>query len=143
MTNTPSSKNTPGFYLQSILSFGLAFAVVVVGEVVLPVPPWTRAFLAIGTIFLVSATFTLAKCVRDEKETESVVSRIDRARIERMLAEYDPYSTPSMAGAEPVPLPGAEPVPAYHQQPNQQQQWPAYPIPAGAQYPSDAYVPLV
>ena len=102
MSNTPAAKNTPAFYLMSILSFGIALAVVVIGEVYLPVPAWTRAFLGLGTVFLVSATFTLAKCVRDQQETESVVSRIDSARLERMLAEYDPYRTETLPnGATP------------------------------------------
>ena len=105
MTNTASSNNTPAFFLQAIIAFGIALAVVVIGEVYLPVPPWTRAFLAIGTLFLVSATFTLAKCVRDQQETDSVVSRIDRARIEKMLADYDPYRAPTLPNTEPAAQP--------------------------------------
>lgn len=99
MNTNPSSKTTPAFYLQSILSFAIAISVVVVGELYLPVPPWARAFLAIGTVFLVSSTFTLAKCVRDHQETESVVSRLDAARVERLLAEFDPYRMPGAEGA--------------------------------------------
>lgn len=104
MTSTPASKSTPAVYLQAILSFGIALAVVIIGEVYLPVPGWTRAFLGLGTVFLVSSAFTLAKCVRDQQDTETVVSRIDQARLERMLAEYDPYRVPSLGepgGAAP------------------------------------------
>jgi hypothetical protein len=115
MTTSPSAKTTPAFYLQAILSFGIALAVVVIGEVYLPVPAWTRAFLALGTVFLVSSSFTLAKVVRDQQETESVVSRLDQARLERLLAEFDPYRVPT------VPEPAAAPTP------------PAYPV---AQYPA-------
>lgn len=93
--NTPSSKSTSAYVLQSILSFGIALAVVIVGEINLPVAGWTRAFLGLGTIFLVSSTFTLAKCIRDQQESESVVSRIDQARIERLIAEFDPYRVPN------------------------------------------------
>jgi hypothetical protein len=112
MTNSPAAKTTSAFYLQSIIAFSIALGVVIIGEVYLPVSPWIRAFLALGTVFLVSSTFSLAKCIRDAQETETVVSRIDRARIERMLAEYDPYR---------VPAPPAEAVhgtyPAYPTQP--------------------------
>jgi hypothetical protein len=107
MTTNPAPKNTSAFYLQSILSFGIALAVVVIGEVYLPVPAWTRAFLALGTVFLVSASFTLAKCVRDQQETESVVSRIDQARLERLLAEFDPYRVPTVGETAPPPPPYA------------------------------------
>ena len=106
MTNTPSAKTTSAFYLQSILSFGIALAVVIVGEIYLPVPAWTRAFLALGTLYLVSSSFTLAKVIRDQQETESVVSRIDQARLERLLAEFDPYRVPTVPGVgEPAPTP--------------------------------------
>ncbi len=96
MNTTPSTKTTAAFYLQAILSFSIALAVVVIGEVYLPVSGWTRAFLALGTLFLVSSSFTLAKCVRDQQETESVVSRLDQVRIERLLAEFDPYRVPNI-----------------------------------------------
>ena len=109
MTNTPTAKTTSAFYLQSILSFGIALAVVIVGEIYLPVPAWTRAFLALGTLYLVSSSFTLAKCVRDQQETESVVSRIDQARLERLLAEFDPYRVPT----PPAPEPARPPFNAY------------------------------
>lgn len=116
MTNTPSAKTTPAFYLQAILSFGIALAVVVIGEVYLPVPAWTRAFLALGTVFLVSSSFTLAKVVRDQQETESVVSRLDQARLERLLAEFDPYRVPTVTeppAAHAAPAPGPFPVAQY------------------------------
>ena len=103
MTNSPATKTSPAFYLQSILSFGIALAVVIVGEIYLPVPAWTRAFLALGTLYLVSSSFTLAKVIRDQQETENVVSRIDQARLERLLAEFDPYRVPT-------PPPAPEPV---------------------------------
>src|SRR4051794_27379192 len=112
MTTNPSAKTTPAFYLQAILSFGIALAVVVIGELYLPVPSWTRAFLALGTVFLVSSTFTLAKVVRDQQETESVVSRIDQARLERLLAEFDPYRVPTPA--EPPAAPAPPPYPVAH-----------------------------
>ena len=110
MTNTPSAKTTSAFYLQSILSFGIALAVVIVGEIYLPVPAWTRAFLALGTLYLVSSSFTLAKVIRDQQETESVVSRIDQARLERLLAEFDPYRVPT---PPPAPEPARNPFPTY------------------------------
>ena len=117
MTNSaagsPSPRTSSAFYLQSIIAFAIALGVVIIGEVYLPVSPWIRAFLALGTVFLVSATFSLAKCVRDQQETDTEVSRIDRARIERMLAEYDPYRVPAppagpdlQAQAAPQPFPG-------------------------------------
>ena len=88
---TTPTKNTTAFYLQAAISFGLALLGMVIAEVYLPVDGWVRAFLAMATVFLVTSTFTLAKCVRDAQESGSVVSRLDEVRLERLLAEFDPY----------------------------------------------------
>ena len=50
-----------------------------------------RAFLALGLLYVVTSTFTLAKCVRDQHEASRVVHRVDEARLERFLAEHDPF----------------------------------------------------
>lgn len=55
-----------------------AVLAVTLGIVYLPVDPWTRGFLAIGSLFLVTSSFTLAKCVRDAQESSEISSRLDR-----------------------------------------------------------------
>ena len=98
MTNSPlPSRNTAAFYLQAAISFGVSVIAVGTGIAYLPVDPWVRAFLAIGTLFLISSTFTLAKCVRDQQEASTVRVRVDEARIERLIAEHDPFKLPSIA----------------------------------------------
>ena len=62
------------------------------GITFLPVDRWTRGFLAVGCLFLVSSCFTLAKCVRDAQESSQVLSRVDQARLDKLLADYDPYA---------------------------------------------------
>lgn len=91
MTTPTASKNTNAFFAQAALAFGVALIGTIVGEVYLPIDPWMRAFLAVSTVFLVTSSFTLAKCVRDAQENLTVVSRLDQARLERLLAEFDPY----------------------------------------------------
>lgn len=97
-TPTPA-KNTNAFFAQAAIAFGLALIGMIVGEVYLPIDPWMRAFLAVGTIFLVTSAFTLAKCVRDAQENLTVVSRLDQVRLDRLLAEFDPYGVPHLAKA--------------------------------------------
>lgn len=114
MTTPTASKNTPAFFAQAALAFGLALTGMIIGELYLPASGWTRAFLALGTIFLVTSSFTLAKCVRDAQETGSVISRLDQARLERLLAEFDPYQIPHLAKA--VARSSSEPpAPTYSQ----------------------------
>ncbi|HEY7009415.1 MAG TPA: YiaA/YiaB family inner membrane protein [Jatrophihabitantaceae bacterium] len=120
MTTPTPSKTTAAFFAQAALSFALALGGMIIGELYLPASGWTRAFLALGTVFLVTSSFTLAKCVRDAQENVSVISRLDQARLERLLAEFDPYQVPHLVkavqreqqnGAQPPPFADQSPVP--------------------------------
>ena len=82
--------NTPAFFASAAISFGVAAIAVGIGIAYLPVDRWTRGFLAIGALFLVSSAFTLAKCVRDHQEAQ-LMGRLEQARLEKLLAEHDPY----------------------------------------------------
>lgn len=91
MTNQAPTKNTPAFFAMAGISFAVALLTMVFAILYLPVDPWIRAFLALGTMFLTTSSFTLAKCVRDAQESQSVVHRLDQARVDRLLAEHDPF----------------------------------------------------
>jgi len=90
MPNTPApSKNTSAFFAQAGVSFAIALAGLLFALLYLPVDPWIRAFLAMTTLFLVSSSFTLAKVIRDAQDDRYVVSRIDQARFDKLLADHD------------------------------------------------------
>lgn len=93
MTNNtaPQSRTTAAFQAQAWISFGLALLSMVFAVLYLPVDPWVRAFLGLGTLYLTTSAFTLAKCIRDQQEQTSVVSRVDQARLDKLLAEHDPF----------------------------------------------------
>ena len=92
MTNIEvQPKQTAAFYLQAAISFAVSLASVTLGVAYLPVDGWMRAFLAMGVLYVVTSSFTLAKCVRDQHEANTVVHRVDEARLERFLAEHDPF----------------------------------------------------
>lgn len=92
MTSTPrTSTNTTAFFAQAGISFAVSLIGIVWAVLYLPVDPWVRAYLAMTTLFLVSSSFTLAKCVRDAQESTSVASRLDQARVDKLLAEHDPF----------------------------------------------------
>lgn len=90
------SPTTAAFFAQAAISFAISSVTVIVGITFLPVDPWVRAFLALGLLYTVSSAFTLAKCVRDRQEESYVASRVDRARVDRLLAEHDPFKVDSM-----------------------------------------------
>ena len=87
----PVAKNTNAFFAQSAIAFGVALLAMVIAVFYLPADPWPKAFLALGTLFLTTSAFTLAKCVRDAQESQHVVSRLDQARVDRILAEHNPW----------------------------------------------------
>lgn len=91
-TNTsPSTRTTQAFFVQAVIAFSVSLLGVVWAVLFLPLDPWARAFLGMTGLFLVSSTFTLAKVVRDNQETQTVHHRLDQARIDRLLAEHDPF----------------------------------------------------
>ena len=85
------ARNTSAFYAQAAIAFGIALFTMMIAVYYLPADPWPKAFLALGTLFLTNSAFTLAKCVRDAQETQHVVSRLDQARVDRILAEHNPW----------------------------------------------------
>jgi len=82
-------RNTTAFYGQAIASFTVALAATIVGVGYLHDSRWVRAFLALGLLYTVTSAFTLAKVIRDRHEESDLVSRVDQARLDKLLAEQD------------------------------------------------------
>lgn len=92
MNDTPvKQRSTAAFHGQAVASFVLAMAATTIGIYHLDADTWVRAFLAIAVLYLVTSAFTLAKVVRDRQEAGQIVSRVDQARLEKLLAEHDPF----------------------------------------------------
>ncbi|MDG9705199.1 YiaA/YiaB family inner membrane protein [Streptomyces sp. DH37] len=91
MTTPVQRPTTAAFFVQAVVSFGLSLLAVSLGVAYLPLGPWERGFLALGVLFLVSSTFTLAKCVRDRQEMREVTTRVDKARLDKLITEHDPF----------------------------------------------------
>ncbi|MDI3407255.1 YiaA/YiaB family inner membrane protein [Streptomyces cavernicola] len=87
-------QNTAAYYGMAVASFAVALAAVVIAILYMDVDVWIRAFLAIAMLYLVTSSFTLAKVVRDRQEAGALVSRVDQARMEKILADHDPFKTP-------------------------------------------------
>jgi hypothetical protein len=90
-TTPPASPTTTAFFAQAVISFGISLLAVSIAIVYLPADPWVRGFLALSVLYVVTSTFTLAKCIRDRQESTAVVSRVDQARLDKLLAEHDPF----------------------------------------------------
>lgn len=92
MDTPPNTKSTTAFYAQAAISFGIALVSVLIGVLYLPVDTWIRAFLGLGTMYLVTSSFMLAKVIRDAQENTVLVHRLDQARVDKLLAEHDPFN---------------------------------------------------
>ncbi|MGR8011443.1 YiaA/YiaB family inner membrane protein [Streptomyces hypolithicus] len=84
-------QNTAAYYGQAVIAFSIALGAVALGIINLEADAWVRAFLGIGVLYLVTSAFTLAKVIRDRQEAGQIVSRVDQARLEKLLAEHDPF----------------------------------------------------
>jgi hypothetical protein len=82
-------RTTVAFYVQAVISFAVSTTVTVIGIGYLHEDRWVRAFLALGLLYIVTSSFTLAKCIRDRQEESALVSRVDQARLDKLLAEQD------------------------------------------------------
>jgi len=91
MTAPVQRKTTTAFFVQAALSFGVALVAATVAIAYLPVTAWIRAFLALSLLYVVTSSFTLAKCIRDHQESTEVVSRVDQARLDKLLTDHDPF----------------------------------------------------
>ncbi|HXH04143.1 MAG TPA: YiaA/YiaB family inner membrane protein [Candidatus Competibacteraceae bacterium] len=81
--------NSPAWLVFVKTSFCAAVLAMAVGIVFMPVELWVKGYLAMGTLFVVGSTFTLAKTLRDEFESRKLINRIQEARTEKILKDYD------------------------------------------------------
>lgn len=98
--NSPAvnPKSSSGFYVQAVASFAVSTVGLMIAIIYLPVDAWTRAFLGLAVLFTVSSTITISKVVRDKEEAASIYQRVDAARLEKILADYDPLRPITLGG---------------------------------------------
>ena len=95
-TSSLHTRTTPAYYFQTIASFVISTAATCVGIAYLPVNAWERAFLALGLLYTITSAISLAKVVRDRQEEDQVSTRVDKARLDKLLTEHDPFKVDSM-----------------------------------------------
>lgn len=87
---TPTA-HTSAWITQTWISFTVSITATAIGIVYMPVNPWMKGYLGMGTLFSIGSTISLSKTIRDVEESKRMLSRLDEAKLEKMLAEYDPY----------------------------------------------------
>lgn len=87
------SQHSPAWVFQAWASFVLSVSVLTIGIIYMPVDPWKKAFLGMGVLFSITSTFSVAKTTRDLHEAKQLLTRIDEARVEKLISEHDPSSS--------------------------------------------------
>ncbi|NJR51410.1 MAG: hypothetical protein HC780_19350 [Leptolyngbyaceae cyanobacterium CSU_1_3] len=82
---------TNAWVIQVWASFVLSVSALTVGILNLPVDSWIKGYMGMGVLFSVGSTFSLSKTTRDIHESKRLISRVDEAKLEKMLAEHDPF----------------------------------------------------
>jgi hypothetical protein len=86
-------QHSPAWVFQAWASFVLSISVLALGIVYMPVDPWKKAFLGMGVLFSITSTFSVAKTTRDLHEAKRMITRIDEARVEKLIGEHDTSSS--------------------------------------------------
>ncbi|MBW4443421.1 MAG: hypothetical protein KME10_19750 [Plectolyngbya sp. WJT66-NPBG17] len=84
--------HSSAWVFQAWASFAISVTATTIGICYLPVDGWVKGYVGMGTIFTVASTFSVAKTTRDIHESKRIISRVDEAKLERMLAEHDPFN---------------------------------------------------
>lgn len=86
-------KHSTAWIVQAWVAFILSVTATTLGVLNLPntgANGWVKGYLGLGFLFSISSTFTLGKTVRDVHEANKLTSRVDEARVEKLLAEHRP-----------------------------------------------------
>ena len=81
--------HSAAWVIQTWLSFVLAVSSTSIGIIYLPVNGWIKAFMGMGLTFTIGSTISLTKTQRDLHESKKLVSRVDEAKVEKLLSEHN------------------------------------------------------
>ena len=70
-------------------SFAVSVIALTIGIYFLPAIAWIKGYLAMGALFAIGSSFTLAKTVRDEHEAKKLINKISEVKTERILKDFE------------------------------------------------------
>ena len=74
------SDDTPAWIAFSYMSFCIAASMATLGIIYLPLDLWMRGYLAMAALFLVHASISLTKTLRDRHEAEKLPATSELSR---------------------------------------------------------------
>ena len=83
------SGNSPQWAFFVKTSFAIAIAATAIGIVLIPGDLVVKGYFAISSLFLVFATITMSKTMRDLHESQRLHNKISEARTSKIINEFD------------------------------------------------------
>jgi hypothetical protein len=87
MQQLGSQKDSNAWIAQTWAAFFLSIGMTTTGIVYLPVDLWVKGFMGMGLGFSVASTFSLGKTQRDLHEAIRLTSKIEEAKLDKILAQ--------------------------------------------------------
>ncbi len=82
--------HSAAWVVQAWASFIISVAALTIGILHLPVDSWVKGYMGMGLVFTVGSTINVSKTTRDIHENKRLTSRLDEARVEKILNEHHP-----------------------------------------------------
>ncbi len=84
-----SQDHSQAWIVQVWASFIISVSATVLGIIFLPVDAWVKGYMGMGLGFTVGSTIQLSKTQRDIHEATKLTTRIEEARVEKLLSEHN------------------------------------------------------
>lgn len=88
-TSDQIQRDSAGWIFFVKTSFVCAMLAAFVGIYCMPSDLWIKGYMAMSALYLVGSSFTLAKALRDQHESDKLINKIAQAKTEKMLKEFD------------------------------------------------------
>ncbi|MEO3705031.1 YiaA/YiaB family inner membrane protein [Trichormus azollae] len=83
-------KDSTAWVIQTWAAFLISISITTFSVLNLPLDNWIKGFMGIGLAFSIGSSLTLAKTTRDLHESKKLTSRIDEAKVQKLLSQDDP-----------------------------------------------------
>lgn len=82
-------EHSSAWVMQTWLSFILSISATTIGILHLPADAWIKGFMGMGLAFSIGSTVNLTKTQRDLHEAKKLTTKVEEARVEKILTEHD------------------------------------------------------
>lgn len=81
--------HSQAWVIQTWLAFVLSIGSTSIGILHLPVDNWVKGYMGMGLVFTIGSTISVTKTQRDIYEAKKLTSRVEEAKVEKLLAEHN------------------------------------------------------